>query len=50
LVLAQDAVKETAAITLAQELRKRLTPPQLAQAENEIDEWRIAHLPRHSGR
>jgi len=48
LVLAQDAVKESA--TTAQELRKLLTPPQLAQAEHEIDEWRVAHLPRHSGR
>ncbi len=48
LVLAQDAVKEST--TTAQELRKLLTPPQLAQAEHEIDEWRIAHLPRHSGR
>ncbi len=46
LVLAQDTVKESA--RTAQELRKLLTPPQLAQAEREIDEWRIAHLPRHS--
>jgi len=50
LVLAQDAVKESAATTLAQELRKSLTPAQLAQAEHEIDEWRTAHAPRHSGR
>ncbi len=48
LVLAQDAVKEGS--TTAQELRKLLTPPQLAQADHEIDEWRTAHLPRNSGR
>jgi localization factor PodJL len=48
LVLAQDAVKESAAT--AQELQKRLTPTQLAQAEHEIEEWRTAHLPRHSVR
>jgi len=45
---AQDAVKESTAT--AQELRKLLTPPQIAEAEHEIDEWRIAHPPRHSGR
>ena len=43
LVLAQHAVKESA--TAAQELRKLLTAPQIAEAENEIDEWRRAHLP-----
>jgi len=48
LVLAQDAVKESA--TTAQELRKLLTAPQLAQAEHEMDEWRTAHPPHHSGR
>jgi len=48
LVLAQDAVKESA--TTAQELQKRLTPTQLALAEHEIDEWRTAHPPHHSGR
>jgi uncharacterized protein len=45
LVLAQDAVKETAAS--AQELHKLLTPSQLAQAQHEIDEWRAAHAPRN---
>jgi TPR repeat protein len=44
LVLAEDSVKESAAPAL--ELRKLLTPAQLAQAEHEIDEWRAAHLPR----
>ena len=48
LVLAQDAVKESAAA--AQELRKLLTPSQLAQAEHEIDQWRTAHRPHDSGR
>jgi len=48
LVLAHDEVKESD--TTAQELRELLTPPQVAQAEHEIDEWRVAHLPRHSGR
>ncbi len=48
LVLAQDYVKESAAA--AQELRKLLTPLQLAQAEQEIDEWRAAHAPRQSER
>ena len=48
LVLAQNSVKESAAT--AQELRKLLTPSQLAQAEREIDEWRTAHLSRHLGR
>ena len=48
LVLAQDAVKQSA--TTAQELRKSLTPPQLAQAEHEIEEWRTAHVVRHSSR
>jgi len=43
LVLAQHAVKESA--TAAQELRKSLAAPQIAEAENEIDEWRRAHLP-----
>jgi TPR repeat protein len=47
LVLAQDTMKESA--TSAQELRTLLTPPQLAQAESEINEWRAAHPPRHSG-
>jgi uncharacterized protein len=42
LVLAQDSVKESAAT--AQEIRKLLTPAQVAQAEREIDQWRIAHL------
>jgi len=46
LVLAQDSEKESAAPAL--ELRKLLTPEQLAQAEHEIDEWRTAHLPRQS--
>ncbi len=48
LVLAQDLEKESAAT--AQELRKLLTPLQLAQAEHEIDEWRTAHLPRQPSR
>jgi TPR repeat protein len=48
LVLAQDGVKESA--TTAQEIQKLLTPAQLAQAEHEIDEWRTANFPRHSGR
>ncbi len=48
LVLAQDSVKESA--TTAQEIRKLLTPAQLAQAEHEIDKWRTAHLPRQSTR
>ncbi|MGD0599939.1 MAG: hypothetical protein ABR988_08955, partial [Terriglobales bacterium] len=48
LVLAQDAVKEST--TTAQEVRKLLTPAQLAQAEHEIDEWRTAHPPHDSGR
>jgi localization factor PodJL len=47
LVLAQDTVKESAAA--AQELQELLTPSQLAQAKREIDEWRAAHLPVHSG-
>ena len=46
LVLAQDAIKQSA--TTAQELRKSLTPPQIAQAEREIEEWRSAHAPRAS--
>jgi len=46
LVLAQDSVKGSAAT--AQDLRKQLTPTQVDQAEREIDEWRTAHLPRHS--
>jgi hypothetical protein len=45
LVLAQDAVKESNAT--ARELRKTLTPVQLVQAEHEVDEWRMAHPPRH---
>jgi len=48
LVLAQDSVKEGAAP--AEELRKRLTPPELTQAEREIDDWRTAQLARHSNR
>ena len=48
LVLAQDAVKQSA--TTAQEVRKSLTPPQVAQAEHDIDEWRSAHPARHSDR
>jgi len=48
LVLAQDAVKQSA--TTAQEVRKLLTRPQLAQADHEIEEWRTAHPPQHSGR
>jgi localization factor PodJL len=48
LVLAQGSVKESA--TTAQELRKLLTPPQIAQAEKEIDEWRIAHPLRQPSR
>ena len=43
LVLAQDSVKESAAT--AQQIRKLLTPAQVAQAEREIDQWRIPHLP-----
>lgn len=46
LVVAQDSMKESAAA--AQEIQKLLTPSQLTQAEHEIDEWRIAHLSRHS--
>jgi localization factor PodJL len=49
LVLAQDAVKASPTATLAQDLRKRLTPSQLAQAEHEIDQWRTAHPSRPSG-
>ena len=48
LVLAEDDTKDSAAT--AQELRKLLTPQQVAQAEREIDEWRTAHLPRPSNR
>jgi TPR repeat protein len=48
LVLAQDSVKESAAT--AQELRKSLTPPQIDQAEREIDQWRTAHLRRDLSR
>jgi TPR repeat protein len=48
LVLAQVSVKESA--TTAQELRKLLTPPQIARAEQEIDEWRIAHPLRQPSR
>jgi TPR repeat protein len=48
LILAQDSVKESAAVAL--ELRKLLTPEQLAQAEHEVDEWRTAHPPRQSSR
>lgn len=48
LVLAQDSMKESAAPS--EELRKRLTPSQLTQAEREIDEWRTAQLARHSNR
>jgi hypothetical protein len=46
LVLAQPSVKESAAT--AQEVRKLLTPPQIAQAEREIDEWRSGHVQRQS--
>jgi TPR repeat protein len=46
LTLAQASVRESA--VTAAEVRKLLTATQLAQAEREIDEWRIAH-PRHSG-
>ncbi len=48
LVLAQDTEKESAATAL--ELRKQLTPEQVAQAEHEIDEWRTAHAPRQPSR
>lgn len=48
LVLAQDSVKESAAT--AQELRRLLTPQQIAQAEHEIDEWRTTHVRRNSSR
>ena len=48
LALAQDLVKESA--KTAQELRKLLTPSQIAQAEKEIDEWRIAHPLRQPSR
>jgi TPR repeat protein len=44
LALAQQSVKESAAT--AQEVRKLLTPPQIAQAEREIDEWRSGHVQR----
>ena len=47
-VLAQDSVKESAAT--AEDLRKLLTPEQLAEAEHEIEEWRSAHPPRQSSR
>ena len=46
LVLAQQSVKESAAT--AQDVRKLLTPAQIAEAEREIDQWRSAHLPRRS--
>jgi hypothetical protein len=48
LVLAQDSVKESAAT--AQEIRKLLTPALVAQAEHEIDQWRIAHLAHRASR
>ena len=48
LVLAQDSVKESAAT--AQQIQKLLTPSQIAQAEREIDQWRIAHLPHGASR
>jgi len=41
LVLAQDSVPKSAA--KAQEIRKALTAPQIAEAEHAIDEWRSAH-------
>jgi TPR repeat protein len=46
LVLAEESVKQSSAS--AQEVRSLLTPPQIAQAEGEIDEWRTEHLPRQS--
>jgi len=48
LVLAQDSVKESAGT--AQQIQKLLTPSQIAQAEREIDQWRIAHLPQGASR
>lgn len=47
LVLAQDSVKESGA--RAQELRKSLTPAQIAEAEREIDAWRSSHANSNSG-
>ncbi|MFZ0418517.1 MAG: AMIN domain-containing protein [Candidatus Sulfotelmatobacter sp.] len=46
LVLAQASVKESAAA--AQELRKLLTPEQIAQAERQVDLWRTTHPPSRS--
>jgi uncharacterized protein len=48
LVLAEDSEKESAAT--AEEVRKLLTPAQIAQAEHEIDEWRTTHRTRPSSR
>jgi len=43
LFLAKDAVKESAAAE--QKVRELLTPAQLAMAERDANEWRIAHEP-----
>jgi localization factor PodJL len=48
LVLAEGTVKESA--RTAEEIRKLLTPAQIAQTEHEIDEWRVAHPPRQPSR
>jgi len=48
-VLAQDVLKQSSTAP-EQELRNRLTPSQLAQAEDEIARWRTAHFPRQQNR
>jgi len=45
LMLAQDAVKEnTAALN---DLRKSMSGQEIAEAEREVDRWRIAHKEGH---
>ncbi len=48
LVLAEDGVKESG--ETAEEIRKLLTPAQIAEVEHEIDEWRMAHRSRPASR
>jgi len=44
LVLAQESVKGSG--PAAQEVRKLLTAPQIAEGDRQIQEWLIAHPPR----
>lgn len=41
LVLSEDSVKESA--STAEEIRRLLSPEQVAAAEREIDDWRTSH-------